>query len=48
VHQAAGVVSVQLSCETADAVALLRARAFSDGLPLERLARRVINGDVRL
>lgn len=48
VHQAAGVVSVQLSCKTADAVALLRARAFSDGLPLERLARRVINGDVRL
>jgi len=48
VHQAAGVVTVQMSCETADAIALLRARAFSDGLPLETLARRVINGDVRL
>jgi hypothetical protein len=48
VHQAAGMVSVQQSCETDDAVAMLRARAFADGLPLETLADHVIQGDVRL
>jgi GAF domain-containing protein len=48
VHQAAGMVSVQQSCETEDAVAMLRARAFADGLPLETLADHVIHGDVRL
>jgi hypothetical protein len=48
VHQAAGMVSVQQSCEPNDAIALLRARAFADGLPLETLADLVIHGDVRL
>jgi hypothetical protein len=47
-HQAAGVVSVQLSCTTEDAVALLRARAFADGLPAEALAKRVITGDLQI
>lgn len=48
VHQAAGVVSVQMSCNTADAVALLRARAFAEGLPLETLAHSIIDGDAEL
>jgi hypothetical protein len=48
VHQAAGIVSVQLACQITDAAALLRARAFADGLPMETLAHRVIRGDVQI
>lgn len=48
VHQAAGIVSAKLACETSDAVALLRARAFVDGLPIEILAKQVIRGDLQL
>jgi hypothetical protein len=48
VHQAAGIVSVQLACQTTDAVALLRARAFADDLPVETLARSVIRRDIQL
>jgi hypothetical protein len=47
-HQAAGVVSVQHSCGTGDAVVLLRARAFADGTPVETLAKQVIRGDLQL
>lgn len=47
-HQATGLVSVQYSCSTDDAVALLRARAFADGLPVETLAKQVIRGDLQL
>ncbi|HEU0287806.1 MAG TPA: hypothetical protein VFR22_12240 [Nocardioidaceae bacterium] len=35
-------------CDLTDAVALLRARAFADGLPMETLAHRVIDGDVQI
>jgi GAF domain-containing protein len=48
VHQAAGIVSVQLACQLTDAAALLRARAFADGLPVETLAHRVIRGQVQI
>jgi GAF domain-containing protein len=48
VHQAAGVVSVQHGCRTDDAVALLRARAFADGVPVETLAHQIIRGDLQL
>jgi ANTAR domain/GAF domain len=48
IDQAAGVVSVQHACDPADAVALLRARAFADGVPIETLAEQVVRGDVRL
>lgn len=48
VHQAAGMVSVQQSIDTDDALALLRARAFANGMPLETLADHVIHRDVRL
>lgn len=47
-HQAAGVVSVQHSCRTDDAIDLLRARAFADGVPVGTLATRVIRGDLQL
>lgn len=48
VHQAAGIMSAKLGYETSDAVALLRARAFADGLPVETLATQVIRGDLQL
>ena len=48
VHQAAGIVSATLGCELSDAVTLLRARSFVDGMPVETLARRVIQGDVQI
>ena len=48
VHQAAGIVSATLACKMSDAVAMLRARSFADGMPVETLARRVIDGDARI
>lgn len=47
VHQATGMVSVQLGGDLADALARLRARAFSDGVPLARLAAEVVAGRLR-
>ena len=48
VHQAAGVVSQQCGCGIDDALALLRARAFSAGHPAEEIADRVLRGELRL
>lgn len=48
VHQAAGMVSARCGCGIDDAQALLRARAFADGQPLELVARGVLIGDIRL
>ena len=47
-HQAAGMVSQQCRCGTADALALLRARAFSAGRPAEEIAIAVLRGALRL
>jgi hypothetical protein len=46
VHQATGVVSVHAGVSLADALVLLRARAFTDGRPLAELARDVLAGSV--
>lgn len=46
VHQATGVVSVQAGVGLADALLLLRARAFTEGRPLAELARDVLAGSV--
>jgi hypothetical protein len=46
-HQAAGMVSVQLSVSVAEALVRLRARAFSEGRPLEALAADVVGRRVR-
>jgi hypothetical protein len=43
VHQAVGMVFVQLEVTTAEALALLRAYAFSTGRPLENVARDVVD-----
>ncbi|MGN6606749.1 MAG: ANTAR domain-containing protein [Jatrophihabitans sp.] len=48
VHQAAGVLHVRLGCAIDDAVALLRARAFAEGLPTEVVARAVLDGTTLL
>lgn len=47
VHQAAGIVSVQYGCAIADALALLRAHAFSVESDLGSIAEAVVAGDLR-
>ena len=46
VHQATGVVSVQAAVGLAEALVLLRARAFAEQQPLGDLARDVLTGTV--
>jgi AmiR/NasT family two-component response regulator len=48
VHQATGVVSVRAGVSLAQALALLRARAYADQRPIGDLARDVLDGLVRL
>lgn len=48
VQQAAGALSVQLGCSVADALALIKARAFTDEVSIEALARHIIDGDLKL
>lgn len=47
VHQATGVVSVLAGLSLAQALALLRARAFAEDRPIGDLARDVLDGVVR-
>jgi hypothetical protein len=44
VHQAAGMVMVQLDVTIGEAMARLRARAFADGVPLNQLSADVVRG----
>ncbi|WP_030559637.1 ANTAR domain-containing protein [Streptomyces aureocirculatus] len=46
VQQAAGMVSVHVGCRVDDALALIKARAFSRGMPLEALTRAIVAGDL--
>jgi hypothetical protein len=48
VHQAAGMISQHCGCGISDAMALLRARAFSTGRPAEEVAAGVVRGGLRL
>jgi hypothetical protein len=48
IHQATGMVSQQCGCGISDALALLRARAFSVGRPAEEIAAAVVRGELRL
>ena len=48
IYQAAGVVSAHCGCGISDALALLRARAFSAGRPAEEVAAGVVRGELRL
>ncbi len=47
VHQATGVISVRAAVTLAQALALLRARAYAAGRPIGELARDVLDGVVR-
>ncbi|MGY0023491.1 GAF and ANTAR domain-containing protein [Streptomyces sp. cg35] len=48
VHQAAGVTAVQVQCQVADALELVKARAFADGRPVGDVARDIVRGQLRL
>jgi GAF domain-containing protein len=47
VHQATGMVSVQASIPVNDALALLRASAFSSNRPIHEVATDVVRGELR-
>jgi hypothetical protein len=48
VHQAAGLVAAQQSISVANALARLRAHAYSSGVPLHRIAADVMGGTILL
>ncbi len=48
IHQAAGMVAQQCGCGISDALALLRARAFSAGRSAQEIAGDVLRGELRL
>lgn len=48
VHQAVGMVAVQCGCDLDAALALLRARAFADGIAIPEIARRVLEDGYQL
>lgn len=48
VHQAAGMVSVQIDCPVADALELIKAHAFAEGVSAHSVAERVVAGLLRL
>ena len=48
VHQAAGMLCVQAGCTIADAIALIRARAFADAEAVEATAKRIVSGRLHL
>ncbi|HET9873509.1 MAG TPA: GAF and ANTAR domain-containing protein [Propionibacteriaceae bacterium] len=48
VHQATGMISVQMNSSLADALVLLRARAYAAERPIRQLATDVVNHVVRL
>lgn len=48
VHQASGMVAAQLGCDTDDALAVLRARAFSESTTVAAIAHDVVQRKLRL
>jgi len=48
VHQAAGMVSVQLDCSVADALELIKAHAFAEGVSANTVAEGIVQGRLRL
>jgi hypothetical protein len=48
VHQASGMLRVQLGIPIADALALLRARAYVDDRPVAEVAHEVLTGALQL
>lgn len=48
IHQATGIVSVQLGISLADAMAMLRGHAFSSGISISQIAGEVVAGRLQL
>jgi AmiR/NasT family two-component response regulator len=48
VHQAAGMLSVQLACSVAEALVRLRAHAFRTDRPIDDVARDVVDHGLTL
>ncbi|MFJ8824987.1 GAF and ANTAR domain-containing protein [Streptomyces sp. NPDC102467] len=48
VHQAAGMAAVQLNCQVADALEMVKARAFADGRRIGDVARDIVHGQLKL
>ncbi|MEX0953553.1 MAG: GAF and ANTAR domain-containing protein [Nitriliruptoraceae bacterium] len=48
VHQATGMVAIQLDCDLADALARLRGHAYSRELPLANVAAAIVTGALQL
>ncbi|WP_353942167.1 GAF and ANTAR domain-containing protein [Streptomyces sp. HUAS MG91] len=48
VHQAAGVVAVQLDCSVDDALEMVKARAFADGRAIGDVAADIVNRQLKL
>lgn len=48
VHQAAGMVAVQLGCRIPDALELVKARAFVDSRPIGDVAQDIVQGRLQL
>lgn len=48
VNQAAGMVSVQLRCGTADALALIKAHAYAENQPVDEVAAAIVDRELRL
>ncbi|MEU6251914.1 GAF domain-containing protein [Streptomyces sp. NPDC047043] len=48
VHQAAGMTSVQLDCPVADALELIKARAFAESTSAHSVSERILRGELRL
>ncbi|MGW1749898.1 ANTAR domain-containing protein [Streptomyces sp. NPDC002092] len=48
VHQAAGMVSVHLDCPVTDALELIKAHAFAEGVSAHLVAERILRGELRL
>jgi len=47
VHQASGMIAVQIEADLADALTVLRARAFASGRPIVDVARDVVSRNLR-
>ncbi|SDS83052.1 ANTAR domain-containing protein [Friedmanniella luteola] len=47
VHQATGMIAIQIEADLADALTVLRARAFADGRPIVEVARDVVARNLR-
>ncbi|MFI1104206.1 GAF domain-containing protein [Streptomyces melanogenes] len=48
VHQAAGMVSARTGCSVSDALALIKARAFTEEVSSETVAGEIVHGDRKL